>query len=313
MTRRLDPQAQELLDVMSAAGLAPAYTLPVEQARERMRRAFIGKGEPPAIRWVKNVSVPTPYGALQLRLYRDTQGPAPIALFLHGGGWTFNDLDTHDRLCRLIAKRSGFLIASLDYRRAPEQKYPAALEDAYFGYRWLLDNAPLIGGDAKCRAVVGESSGGTLAAGLALLLRDQAAPMPTYQVLAYPATDLYDRWPSYQERGTGYTLDRDHMQWFFANYLAPGYDPEDGYLFPMAARDLAGLPPSLVMTAEFDPLRDEGGAYAAKLADAGVPVEHIHVDDQMHGFLLLDRAVGRVGELIDSLADVLASHAAGRR
>ena len=149
-----------------------------------------------------------------------------------------------------------------------------------------------------------------MAASLALLLRDIGAPMPTYQVLAYPATDIYDRWPSYQERGTGYTLERNDMLWFFQNYLLPGYDPEDRYLFPMVARDVTGLPPTLLMTAEFDPLRDEGSAYAKKLASASVPVEHLHVDDQMHGFLLLDRAIGRAGELIDVLADALASHAA---
>jgi acetyl esterase len=151
-----------------------------------------------------------------------------------------------------------------------------------------------------------------MAASLALLLRDTGAPVPTYQVLAYPPTDLYDRWPSYQERGTGYTLDRNHLLWFFENYLPHGYDPEDPYLFPIAAQDLSGLPPAFVMTAEFDPLRDEGSAYAEKLADAGVSVEHLHVDDQMHGFLLLDRAIRRAGELIDLLADALASHAAER-
>ena len=133
--------------------------------------------------------------------------------------------------------------------------------------------------------------------------------MPSYQVLAYPATDLSDRWPSYQERGTGYTLDRSHLLWFFENYLPPGWHLEDRYLLPMAAEDLSGLPPTLIMTAEFDPLRDEGIAYAEKLAGAGVSVEHLHVEDQMHGFLLLDRGVARAGELIDSLADALAAHA----
>jgi acetyl esterase len=310
MTGELDPQAQALLDVMSAAGLAPAYTLSVEQARERARATFIAKGEPPALNRVQDISLPTPSGALCLRLYRPAEGVLPTALFLHGGGWTINDLDTHDRLCRLLARRSGLLLASLAYRRAPEHRHPAALEDAYFGYRWLVDNAERIGGDAKPPAVVGESSGATTAASLALLLRDIGAPIPGYQVLAYPATDLYDRWPSYQERGTGYTLDRDYLLWFFGNYLPPDYDSKDPYLLPMAAESLAGLPPTLIMTAEFDPLRDEGIAYAEKLAGAGVAVEHLHVADQMHGFLLLDRVLRRAGELIDVLGDALAAHAA---
>jgi acetyl esterase len=312
MARQLDPQAQDLLDVATAAGLAPAYTLSVEQARDRMRATLIARGEPPPLLRVENVSLPTPSGALGMRLYRPIEGTLPAALFIHGGGWTLNDLDTHDRLCRLIARRSGWLLASLDYRRAPEHKHPAALDDAYFGYRWLLDNAQRIGADAKCSAIVGESSGGTTAASLSLLLRDAGGPLPSYQVLAYPATDLYDRWPSYQERGIGYALDRGHLLWFFENYLHPDCDLEDRYLMPMTAEDLSGLPPTLVMTAEFDPLRDEGIAYVEKLASAGVSVEHLHVEDQMHGFLLLDRGVARAGELIESLADALAAHAAQR-
>ncbi len=296
---------------MSAARLAPLHTLSVERARERMRAALIVKGELPTLWQVENVSLSMPSGQLGLRLYRPAEGVLPTALFLHGGGWTINDLDTHDRLCRLIAKRSGWLLASLDYRRAPEYKHPAALEDAYVGYRWLLDNAERIGGDTQCCAIIGESSGGMMATSLVLLLRDIGAPMPTYQVLAYPVTDLYDRWTSYQERGTGYTLDRSQLLWFFENYLPLHYEAEDPYLFPMAA-DVAGLPPTLVMTAEFDPLRDEGRAYVKKLASAGVSVEHIHAGDQMHGFLLLDRAIGRARELIELLADALASHAAGQ-
>jgi len=308
--RELDPQARALLDVISAAGLPPVHTLAVEQARERMRTALVAKGESLALLRVEHVSCPTLNGAIRMRVYRPTEGVLPMALFLHGGGWTVNDLDTHDRLCRRIAKRSGWLLAALEYRRAPEHRHPAALEDAYTGYRWLLDNAKRVGGDVKRCAVIGESSGGTMAASLGLFLRDVGAPMPTYQVLAYPLTDLHDRWPSHQERGSGYTLDREHLLWFLENYLPPGCDYACPYLFPMAAPDLRGLPPTLIMTAEFDPLRDEGNAYAEKLTDAGVSVTHLHADDQMHGFLLLDAAIPRAGAIIDQLADALASHAA---
>lgn len=308
MNRQLDPDAQALLDVIAAMGSALPYTLPVDVARERMRAAFVTKDEPLALERVEDVSVPTPAGALSCRIYRPGEGALPLAMFFHGGGWTLNDIDTHDALCRRIAKQSGWLLASLDYRRAPEHKYPAALEDAYFGYRWLLDNAERIGADARSRALVGESSGGTMAAGLTLLLRDMNGPMPTYQIMAYPMTDLYDRWPSYQERGTGYALDRDFMHWYLENYLPSSWDPQDPYLFPVTSTDLAGLPPTLIMTAEFDPLRDEGVAYAEKLASAGVAVEHVHAEDQMHGFLMMDRAVRRAGELIDELARALAAH-----
>jgi acetyl esterase len=278
-----------------------------------MRATLISMTEPLALKSVEDVPLATPSGALRLRLYRPRDGTLPVALFFHGGGWTLNDVDTHDDLCRRLAKRSGWLFASLDYRRAPEHKHPAAIEDAYQAYRWLLDNAELIGCDPTCRAVVGDSSGGTLAASLTLLLRDGGAPMPTYQVLAYPLMDVIDRWPSRGERGSGYTLDGELLRWFFDHYLPADCDPADPYLFPLASEDLSGLPPALVMTAEFDPLRDEGVAYAEKLAQAGVAVEHLHADDQMHGFLTLSRAVARASQLVDYLADALASHRAGSR
>lgn len=302
MAKRLDPDARALLDAMAAAATVPSYALPVDQAREAARAVLVAKGRLPDLYNVEEIALAAPGRLLTLRLYRPSEGTLPFGLFLHGGGWTLNDLDTHDRLCRLIARRSGWLLASLEYRRAPEHKYPAALEDAYFGYRWLLDNAASINGDTRCRAIIGESSGGTLAAGLLLLLRDMGAPMPCYQVLAYPATDMYDRWPSYEERGSGYVLDRNLLRWFFENYLPAVYSREDPYLFPLTAQDLTGLPPALVLTAEFDPLRDEGYAYVKKLVDAGIKVEHVHAEDQMHGFLLLDRAIKRADELIEVLA-----------
>lgn len=310
MASRLDPQAQDLLEVMAAAGQPPIHTMSVKDARERMRATLIPRGAPLALASVEDVSAPTPHGSLGLRLYRPTAGVLPIALFFHGGGWTLNDLDTHDDLCRRLAKRSGWLLAALDYRRAPEHKHPAAVDDAYHAYRWLLDNAGLLGFDPRCRAVVGESSGGTIAAALTHRLRDEGVPMPTYQVLAYPLLDMPDRWPSYRERGSGYMLDRAQLEWYLGHYLPAGCDREDPYLFPLAARDLAGLPPALVMTAEFDPLRDGGIAYAEKLAEHGVAVERLHAEDQMHGFLLLSRVVAKAGELVDRAADALAAHRA---
>ncbi len=294
---------------MRAMGTPQPYTLPIAEARESMRASLVTKGDPIALHAVQQVSVPAPGGVRQLRLYRPAEGTLPVALFLHGGGWVLNDLDTHDRLCRRIARRSGWLLVSLDYRRAPEHKHPAALEDAQLAYRWLIDNAARIGGDPQGVALVGESSGATTAACLALLLRDQHAPAPALQVLAYPLTDVCGRWPSYEQRGTGYMLDREFVRWSFHNYVPAGQDLEDPYLIPLAAADLAGLAPTVVITAEFDPLRDEGIAFAQRLSAAGVTVEHIHADDQMHGFLLVDRAVAKAGALIDRLADVLSSHA----
>jgi acetyl esterase len=306
MTTQLDPDAQAILDVIRVADLPPLHTLTVDDARERVRATLVPRTVSVALPSVEDVLLPTLAGALPLRLYRPADGKLPVALFLHGGGWTLNDLDTHDHLCRRLAKRSGWLLASIDYRRAPEHKHPAALEDAHLAYRWLLDNSARVGCDPACRALVGESSGGTMAASLALLLNDIGAPMPTYQILAYPLADAFDRWPSYAERGSGYILDRDQLKWFFDNYLPAQQDVTDRYLFPLAAGDVSGLPSTLVITAEFDPLRDEGIAYAEKLSDAGVSVHHEHADDQMHGFLLHGRAIEKADGLIDYVADALA-------
>lgn len=306
MSLRLDPDAQALLDVMRAVSTQQPYTLPLAQAREGMRAALATKREPIALHSVQDISLPTPHGALAMRLYRPSEGVLPLGLFLHGGGWILNDLDTHDRLCRRIARRSGWLVAALDYRRAPEYKHPAALEDAQLAYRWLLDNAAEIGGDRAGIALVGESSGATTAACLTVLLRDLGAPMPLYQILAYPLVDVLGVWPSREERGVGYTLDMEFVRWSIRSYVPAGHDLEDPYLLPLAASDLSQIPPTLVMTAEFDPLRDEGRAYVEKLRAAGVEVEHIHAEDQMHGFLLVDRAVAKAGELIDRLADALS-------
>jgi acetyl esterase len=315
MTKQLDPEAQVLLDVMQAVGAPALHTLPVEQARAQMRSALLTRGQPLALHHVEDMRVPSPHGALPLRLYRPSPGVLPIALFLHGGGWMLNDLDTHDGLCRRIAKRSGWLLASLDYRRAPEHRHPAALEDARLAYDWLLENAARLEGDPALMALVGESSGANTAAALALLLRDTGAPQPAFQILAYPPVDVPGRWPSHRERASGYTLDGSLLRWFVEHNLPPGFDPadpyRDPYLFPLGAPDLSGLAPALVMTAEFDPLRDEGIAYAERLTAAGVPMEHLHADDQMHGFLMVDRAIARGGELIDHLSDALAARARG--
>ncbi len=307
---RLDPQAQDLLDVIRASGLPPTHELPIEQARERVRAALIGRGRATLpLLAVEDRACPSAHGPIPIRLYRPREGVLPLALFIGGGGFTLNDLDTHDRLCRRLAKRSGFLLAALDYRRAPEHRHPAPVEDAYAAYRWLLDQAAELGCTSGCRAIVGESSGGTTAASLVLLLRDGGAPLPAFQALAYPITDVFGRQPAYAERGNGYMLDTAELAWFLDNYLPDGYPLDDPYLFPMVAADHGGLPETLVITAEFDPLRDDGIAYAEKLARSGVAVEHLHAADQLHGFLLLDGAIDRAGEWIDTLGDALRSRA----
>ncbi len=303
----LDPEAQAIVEVIGAANRPRIPTMSVDAARDQMRNALVSKRAPLPLLEVQDRVLPAPGRSLNVRLYRPRDGRLPLALFLHGGGWTVNDLDTHDELCRRLSKRSGWLIASLDFRRAPEHKHPAPLEDAYLAYRWLLDNSENIKCDPQYRALIGESSGGTTAATLSLLLRDLGAPLPTFQVIAYPVADGYDRWPSYKQRGTGYILDGELMRWYLDQYLPPGSSPADPYLFPLAAQELSGLPPTLMLTAEYDPLRDEGLAYTKRLAQAGVAVEHIHAADQMHGFLLLGGVVTKAAELVARVGDVLAS------
>ncbi|AMM31541.1 Lipase/esterase [Sinomonas atrocyanea] len=295
----LNGQAQQLLDTASKAGLPPVYEVPVDEARERMRKGFIS-GDPEEIDELRDLRIPGPQGGIPARLYRPASDQRlPLVVFFHGGGWTVNDLDTHDRLCAILAKKSGCAVLSVDYRRSPEAKYPAAVDDAYSAYRWALDNARSLGADANATALAGDSSGGTLAAAVSLLSRDRRGPRADYQLLLYPALDYFEpSTPSYEERGKGYSLDKRFMEWSWRNYLPDSWDRDDPYLFPLRAHDLKGLPKTLVLTAEFDPLRDEGTAYAERLQQAGVLVEHIHLDDQMHGFAMQTRAIDRARETV---------------
>jgi acetyl esterase len=202
-------------------------------------------------------------------------------------------------------------VVSVDYRQGPAHRYPAALEDAYAAVRWVATVAPERGVDATRLAVAGDSAGGNLAAAVTLLCRDRRGPAPRFQALAYPVTDHWRAGtPSYRQLATGYTLTQDFMKWSFEQYLPDGLDPNDAnfadpYLLPLRAPDLSGLPPALILTAEFDPLRDEGRAYAQRLKAAGVTVEHVHLDDQMHGFLLQELMIDRAREAVDQFGEGL--------
>lgn len=303
---QLDPDGKAILDVIEAAGRPKISTLTVEEARRQMRATLVSARPPLPVMSVENLEIPSTHGALGMRLYRSTAGRKPALLFLHGGGWMLNDLDTHDDLCRRIAISSGIPVASLDFRRAPEHKHPAAVDDARLAFRWLIDNAVILDIDPKRIALMGESSGGMTAASLSAQLRDAGEPMPILQILAYPATDGRGDWPSYATYGSGYLLELETMKWFLDNYLPPDADRADPYIFPMAADDFAGLPTTLMLTAEFDPLRDEGFAYVDRLLAAGVTVEHIHAHDQMHGFLLLSSVVAKVPAIIEQVGTWLA-------
>jgi acetyl esterase len=292
---------------MKAADLPPVFTLPVAEARRARRRQLVV--DPPRVEMVKveDQLVPGPLGGTPLRWYRPGPGSGlPVTLFLHGGGWTVDDLDTHDHLCRRLASRSQSVVVSVDYRRGPEHAYPAAVEDAYAATQWVVAVGRERGVDATRLAVAGDSAGGNLATVVALLCRDRRGPALRFQALAYPVTDYWQAGrASYDEYAEGYTLSREFVKWSFEHYLPDGFDLADPYLFPVRAANLSGLPPTLIVTAEFDPLRDEGRAYAERLHAAGVKVEDVHLDDQMHGFLLQEAVIDRARDAVDHFADAI--------
>jgi acetyl esterase len=304
---QLDPQARSLLEAMQAAGLPPVFTLPVPDARRARRRQLVV--DPPRVEMVKveDDLVPGPLGGIRLRWYRPSpEGGLPVTLFFHGGGWTVDDLDTHDHLCRRLASRSQAMVVSVAYRRGPEHPYPAAVEDAYAATQWVVAVGRERGVDPTRLAVAGDSAGGNLATVVALLCRDRHGPTVRFQALAYPVTDHWQAGrASYDQYAEGYTLSRDFVQWAFEHYLPDGVDRTDPYVFPLRAADLSGLPPALVVTTEFDPLRDEGRAYAERLRAAGVAVEHVHLEDQLHGVLLQEAIVDRARQAVDHFADAL--------
>ena len=304
---QLDPQARSLLEAMKASDLSPVFTLPIPEARRARRRQLVVDPPRAEIAKVEDDLIPGPLGGIPLRWYWPSpDGRLPVTPYLHGGGWTIDDLDTHDHLCRRLASRSQAVVVSVAYRRSPEHPYPAAVEDAYVATQWVVAVGRERGVDPTRLAVAGDSAGGNLATVVALLCRDRHGLAVRFQALAYPVTDHWQAGrASYDQYAEGYTLSRDFMKWTFEQYLPAGFDRGDPYVFPLRTADLRGLPASLIVTAELDPLRDEGRAYAERLRAAGVAVEYVHLDDQMHGFLLQKAAVDRARVVVDHFADAI--------
>jgi acetyl esterase len=276
----LDPQAALVMDVMVAAfpDMGGIITDAVEA------RAFLARTEIPPGREVAQVEDRVVSG-VPVRIYRPSApGPLPVVVYYHGGGFTICNLETHDGVCRMLANDSDAIVISVDYRLAPEHKYPAAVEDAYAALLWTAENAASLGGDATRLAVAGDSAGGNLSAVVAQRARDEAGPELIFQLLIYPATDFAGDYPSRYENATGYFLTKVHVEWFAEQYLPSAEVAGDPQVSPLRAGTLAGLPPALVITAEYDPLRDEGEAYGAGLAEAGVPVTVHRADGLFHGF-----------------------------
>ena len=288
----VDSQLQAFLDQLQALGAAAFETLSVEQARQGTAAVAGLRGDPEPVGSVDNLAVPGPAGPIPIRVYTpEREGRLPVLVYFHGGGWVLGDLESHDAVCRGLTNAANCLVVSVDYRLAPEHKFPAATEDAYTAIQWVAENAARLSGDPNRIAVGGDSAGGNLSAVVALMARDRGGPPLVYQLLIYPVTDSSFDTPSYHDNAQGYFLTLDSMRWFWNHYLRSEADRENPYAAPLRAKDLHGLPPALVVTAEFDPLRDEGEAYAARLRAAGVPAELQRYDGMTHGFFSMGAMV----------------------
>lgn len=305
MREKLRPEVRALLEAIDAEGAPPVESLSPEEAR-RAAIADLKKvaGEPDEVACVEDVRIPGPGGAIRLRVYTpEGGGPRPALVYFHGGGWVLCDLDTHDVPCRAVARQSGAVVVSVDYRLAPEHKFPAAVEDVCAATSWVATSAGRLGIDPRRIAVGGDSAGGNLAAVVALKCRDHGGPALALQVLVYPVTNLasFDT-PSYREFAEGYFLSKAEMEWFRGHYLARPDDAAHPYASPLLAPDLGGLPPALIITAECDPLRDEGEAYAQRLAQAGVQVTCTRYPGTIHPFCSLAGVLPQGGEAIAQVA-----------
>ncbi len=302
----LDPQIKVLLDQMAALNAPPLHTLPPEFARMAIKAGPSAAIEGAPVGRVENRTIPGPTGEIPVRIYTpEGVGPFPTLVYFHGGGWVICDLDTHDALCRDLTNGAGCVTVSVDYRLAPESKFPAAVDDCVAAMEWVAAHAGEIGGDSARLAVGGDSAGGNLAAVVAQVARQRGGPKLGFQLLIYPATDFTADTDSIRENSEGYFLTHDDMVWFRDHYL-PSLDERTNPLAsPMLAPDLSGLPPALVITAEYDPLRDEGEQYGQRLREAGVPVTISRYDGMVHGFLSLAAGLdgGRRG--IDEAASAL--------
>ena len=302
----LDPQAQKVVDALAALNLKPFRDSSPAEARESMRSRTAALGPFEEVPAVADHRVPVTGGEITVRVYKPAgMGPQPVLVFYHGGGWVIGDLYTHDGICRSIVNAAGCAVASVDYRLAPEFKYPVPVEDSYAGLLWVVANATRLGLDSARIAVGGDSAGGNLAAVMALLARDRRGPRLLLQILVYPVTNYDFDTASYRENGTGFVLTTDDMRWFWRHYLSREEQGREMTASPIRAKSLADLPPALVITAGCDPLRDEGDAYAARLRDAGVAVTLTPYPGMFHGFLRMTRILDQSRVLLDEIAGAL--------
>ena len=311
--RTLDARTQWFLQLLARSGQKPLSELGVAKARSEFDafQAIMG-GSPAPVGEIVDRTIGTPDGRMRVRIYRPAGSVVrllPTILYFHGGGWVIGSLEGYDLPCRFFSARTGCAVVSIDYRLAPEHRFPAAVDDAVTAFRWLSTNATALGLDPARIVVAGDSAGGTLAAVVAQEMRGTPQP-PCLQWLIYPATDLAANTPSHASCGDRFLLTRADMEWFAHHYLSDPAQASDPRVSPLRAADLAGLPPALVFTAGLDPLRDEGQAYAGAMASAGVKTIHREFDSLIHGFIgmrgALQGAARAMDEMVTGLRHELA-------
>ena len=283
-----DEAVQQFLDFLNGLDMPPLGDVGPEAARAGYAQLATIEG-PPVAAVHDHIVSSGQHGDFTVRSYHpsDTAETTGALVWIHGGGFVLGDLDTADSTCRTLANEAGVVVVSVDYHLAPEHPFPAAIDDVVAALRWVVEQSGQLGIDPDRLAVGGDSAGGNLTAVACQLARAAGGPAIAYQLLVYPVVDLSGDHPSHHENAEGYFLTLENMRWFSEQYLA-GRDPASPRVSPLLAADLSDLPPAMVITAEFDPLRDEGIAYAEALEAAGVPVEHRHFDTEIHGFFDLD-------------------------
>jgi acetyl esterase len=298
----IHPQARTVIDYLVQLGLPAFDRVSPQEARRQYRetRAALKPAAPdvPIVRDLQAGSVP-------VRLYRPADGVLPAFIFFHGGGWVVGDLDTHDVICRQIATQANVVVIAVDYRLAPEHRFPAAIEDAWGATMWTASHAAELGIDARRIAVGGDSAGGGLAAVVALMARDSHKLRLALQVLIYPVVDLRAATASYSKFAEGYLLTSAAMKWYIAQYAPAPDDVRDWRASPLLAPWVHGVPPALIIAAQLDPLVDEGDAYARRLKGARVPVEYHSLDGMIHGFLTMGGKIDAANDAVSMVADAL--------
>jgi acetyl esterase len=306
----LHPQARALLRLIEEKRVPSMHTLAAADARTYyLERRFFTQPEPPHVGSLRDLEAPGPAGPIRLRSYRPLGTPEdavlPVLVYFHGGGWVIGDLETHDTLCRELCNLSGTAVIAVDYRLAPEHRFPAAIDDALAATRWIAANAVRLKIDAKRLAVGGDSAGGNLAAVVALAARDAGDLDIVFQLLVYPATDQRRSAPSHTTNGQGYLLTKDTITYFHDHYLVDDSHDLDWRASPLLAASHANLPAAFILTAGYDPLRDEGLQYAQKLSEAGSRASLVNFERQIHGFILMGRVLDEANVAVHLCASQL--------